>query len=448
MLKETSDLAMFENLSKRLMGIFDGLRGKGVLSEEDVSAALREMRMALLEADVALPAVKALMEEVKSRAIGERLLKGITPVQGVIKIVHEALIAFLTHPKEALELRTSPPTVILMVGLQGGGKTSMCGKLGFFWKKKKVLMASLDVVRPAAQHQLALIGQSIDVDTLDIVAQESPLAIAKRALIKARGYDVLLLDTAGRLAIDEPMMQELRDLKALTSPHEIFLVADALSGQDVARTALAFHEALGITGMCLSRVDGDARGGAALSLRHVTQQPLKWMGTGELPHQGLPFDARRLADRILDQGDIIGFVEKVTRTANLEEEERSMQRLQRGIFTLDDFAKKLKSIESMGGLEGLLDYLPGMQSMKDKLGPQIHPSQLKRQSAILSSMTKKERAQPHLFNASRKRRIAKGSGTSVPEVNRLLTQFEQMQKMLKMMKGSPKSLMNLFRKRP
>ncbi len=324
-----------------------------------------------------------------------------------------------------------------MAGLQGSGKTSMSGKLAFLLKekKKKVLLASLDIYRPAAQRQLELIGQSIGVDTLEIVPGQPPLEITKRALAFLPRYDILILDTAGRLHIDQELMSELQAVKALANPNETLLVADALSGQDTIQIAKAFQEAVGLTGICLSRVDGDGRGGAALSLRYCTQCPIKMMGVGELPHQVLPFDAKRLADRILDRGDVIGLVEKAAKLINAQEQEQELKRLQKGVFTLDDLAKKIKQIESMGGIKGILDFLPGVRGLKQNMQGHIEKANFKRQLAIISSMTLQERRLPTILNASRKRRIAKGSGTSVPEVNRLLDQFQQMQKLFKRFKG-------------
>ena len=426
---------MFETLGKKIGDVFQRLKGKGVLTESDVLVALREIRVALLEADVALPALKSFIEHVKEKAIGENVLKSITPVQMVIKFVHEELISLLSHPDQELKLRKNEPTIFLMVGLQGSGKTSMSGKLAFLLKerKKKVLLASLDIYRPAAQHQLEVIGRSIDVPTLEIISGQSPLDIAKRSLTLLPRYDVLILDTAGRLHIDQELMGELQDIKALTKPHEILLVADALSGQDTVRTAQAFQEDVGLTGICLSRVDGDGRGGAALSLRYCTGCPIKVMGVGELPPQVVPFEAQRLADRILDRGDVVGLVEKAAKLMNTQEED--LKRLQKGVFTLEDLAKKIKQIEAMGGIKGILDFLPGVHALKQNMQGHIEKTNFKRQLAIISSMTVKERRLPSILNASRKRRIAKGSGTSIPEINRLLDQFQQMQKMVKQFKG-------------
>lgn len=430
---------MFDNLSKRLSSIFDKLRGRGALTENDVTDALREVRIALLEADVALPAVKFFIEQVKATAIGEQIIKSVTPAQMVIKIVHDELIRFLSHPQEELYIRTYPPTIFLMIGLQGSGKTTMSGKLAFLLKekKKKVLLASLDIYRPAAQKQLEIIGQAIAVDTLKIIPQERPKEIARRALDAATAYDVLILDTAGRLHIDQDMMTELQQIKEITQPHEILLVVDALSGQDTVRTANAFNETIdGITGICLSRIDGDSRGGAALSLRYCTERPIKLMGIGERPQQVIQFSAKRLADRILDKGDIIGLVEKASEMMTQQEQAKSIARMQKGIFTLDDLGKKIQQIESMGGVKSFLDYIPGIRGMKQQMHDKIDKTNFKQQLAIISSMTLEERNHPNILNASRKRRIAKGSGTSVQAINRLLQQFLQMQKVFKQMKGS------------
>lgn len=430
---------MFNQLSGRLTPIFDRLRGRGSLSEADVTAALREIRIALLEADVALSVVKAFIEEIREKAVGQDVLKSITPGQMVVKIVHDHLVVLLDHPHTALNLAATPPVVMLLVGLQGSGKTTMTAKLAWLLAKKdhkKVLMASLDIYRPAAQQQLALLGQQIQVNTLPIVSTEKPIAIAQRALKTARleGYDVLLLDTAGRLAIDELLMEELEALKELTKPQEILFVADAMTGQDAVNVAATFHERLTLTGTALSRIDGDARGGAALSIRAVTGQPVKFLGTGEKPEDLEQFHAERIAGRILDMGDIVSLVEKAVETVDRAEMEKMATRLQKGTFNLDDMAQQMKQLTNMGGMSTLLNLLPGMGQIKEKLGQNALGEKLiKHQTAILSSMTPQERAQPKILNASRKRRIAMGCGRPVSEINRLLKQHEQMSLMMKRM---------------
>lgn len=428
---------MFHNLSQKLLGIFDRMRGQGSLTEDDITHALREIRIALLEADVALPALKEFIENVKKAALGEEVLKSLTPSHVITKIVHDHLIQLLSHPNEKLYLNHHGPTCFLMVGLQGSGKTTMCGKLAYVLKErhKKILMASLDIYRPAAQRQLELIAQSLGVDSLPIIADEPPLSIAQRALNAIHSYDVLILDTAGRLHIDQEMMTELKDIKTMCQPHEVLFVADALSGQDCVHTAKIFQEEVDITGICLSRIDGDSRGGAALSLRVCTQRPIKLLGTGERPSQVMLLDPEKIADRILDRGDILGLVEKATEAISKEEQDKALRRLEKGIFTLNDFAEKIKSIEKMGGVSQLLEMIPGMQSIRAQVQDKLSQNPFRKQLAIISSMTPQERYQPHILNASRKRRIAYGSGTSVQDINRLLQQFEQMQKMMKQMRG-------------
>jgi len=430
---------MFNQLSDRLAGIFDRLRGRGALSEADVTAALREIRIALLEADVALSVVKTFIEEVREKAIGQDVLKSVTPGQMVVKIVHDHLIALLDHPDSALNLAATPPVVILFVGLQGSGKTTMTAKLAYLLSQKenkKVLMASLDVYRPAAQKQLEVLGQSIRVNSLPIIPEEKPAAITKRALQTARleGYDILLLDTAGRLSIDAPLMEELDTIKALSKPQEILFVADAMTGQDAVNVAATFHERLNLTGIALSRIDGDARGGAALSIRAVTGRPLKFLGTGEKPEHVERFHAERIAGRILGMGDIVSLVEKAAESIDRDEMEKMTARLQKGTFTLDDMASQMKQLTKMGGMGTLLNFLPGMGQIKEKLTENDMAEKLiKHQTAIISSMTRQERIKPQILNASRKRRIAVGCGRPVQEINRLLKQYEQMSTMMKRM---------------
>ncbi len=428
---------MFESLGRRLSNIFDQLRRKNGLTETDVTDALRHIRIALLEADVALPAIAALLDDVKTHVIGTHVLKSIAPDQMIIKAVHEGLIRLLHHSDQSWIMGRKKPTVFLMTGLQGAGKTTMCAKIAWMFKDQKVLMASLDIYRPAAQKQLEILGQSINVDTLPIIEGQGPLDIARRALLVAESYDILIVDTAGRLHRDQEMMQELRSIKDLIHPDEVLLVIDALSGQDGLTTAKEFHKDIGLTGVGLSRVDGDGRGGVALSLRHATGCPIKVMGMGENPSQVMLFEAKRLADRILDKGDIVGLVEKAQVLAETINQEAQMKRMQQGIFTLEDVSNHLKQLESLGGLKSVLGFLPGMRSIKDQL--EQHPDQadFKKQQSIISSMTPTERRRPELLNASRKRRIALGSGTDVAAVNRLMEQFFQMQKMMKSFKQHP-----------
>ncbi len=433
---------MFETLTERLGTVFEKLRGRGVLSEADVISALRDIRIALLEADVALPVAKSFVQAVQQQATGQEVLRSITPGQMVVKIVHDHLVDLLRHPDgSTLNLKAHPPVVVLMVGLQGSGKTTTTAKLAHFLKQKerqKVLMASVDVYRPAAQEQLEILGQSIDVETCPIISGETPRTIAKRALTQAKqkGFDVLLVDTAGRLHLDEALMKELVDLQNILSPTETLLVADAMMGKDALTMAQAFHERLRVTGFVLSRVDGDARGGAALSIRHVTNTPLKFLGVGEKPDQLEPFHPDRIASRILGMGDVVSLVEKVSETVSQEDMERLKTQMQKGVFTLDDLAQQLTQMQKMGGIGTLMNLLPGVKGLKDKMDAQSQEKaakMIRRQQAILSSMTPRERRNPQILNGSRRKRIARGSGVLVPDVNRLLKQFEEMRTMMKRM---------------
>jgi len=431
---------MFESLSNRLNDVFDRLRRHGALSEDDVNAALREIRIALLEADVALPVVKDFVNAVREQAVGQDVLRSVTPAQMVVKVVHDHLVETLGGIEaEPLDLEAPPPVVVMMVGLQGSGKTTTAAKLARLLRlrqRKKVLLASLDVQRPAAQEQLAVLGRQVEVTSLPIVAGERPVAIARRALDtgKREGYDVVILDTAGRLHIDEPLMLEVAAVRDATQPHETLLVADAMTGQDAVNVAKAFAERVGITGIVLTRVDGDARGGAALSMRQVTGRPIKFMGTGEKIDAIEPFHAERVAGRILGMGDVVSLVEKAAETVDREEAEKLARKLQKGGFDLDDLAQQLKQLRKMGGMGGVMGMLPGINKVKKQLEEaKIDDGMIKRQEAILSSMTKEERRNPKLLNASRRRRIAGGSGTSVPEINRLLKQYQDMATMMKKM---------------
>ncbi|WP_010297215.1 signal recognition particle protein [Candidatus Odyssella thessalonicensis] len=428
---------MFQSLSKRLTGVLDKLRGRGALTEADVTAALREVRIALLEADVALPVVKQFIEGVREKAIGQDVIKSVTPGQMVVKIVNDHLIEMLGAKAEDINLAVSPPAVILMVGLQGSGKTTSTGKLAKYLKEKlnkKVLMASLDIYRPAAQLQLETLGNQLSVQTLPIVAEEKPLAITRRALksAKEQGVDVLILDTAGRLHIDQELMDEVVAIRQASAPIETFLVADAMTGQDAVTIAKEFNEKVGITGIILTRLDGDARGGAALSMRSVTGCPIKFMGMGEKLDQLEPFHPERIASRILDMGDIVSLVERASEIVDQEEAERLAKKMQKGAFDLNDMEKQLESMIKMGGFGGIMSMLPGVGKIKDKMDEMgVDDTILKRQIAIIRSMTKKERRDPKVLNGSRRKRIAAGSGTQVQDVNRLLKQFEQMQSMMK-----------------
>jgi len=436
---------MFESLSNRLSGVFDRLRRRGALGEADVEAALREIRVALLEADVALPVVKSFVDGVKAKAVGQEVIRSVTPAQMVVKIVHDHLVATLAGEDAAgaeagLNLNAPAPVVIMMVGLQGSGKTTTTAKLARHLKerlRKKVMMASLDVQRPAAQEQLAVLGRQVSVDTLPFIAGERPVAIAKRAREAARlqGYDVLMLDTAGRLHIDEALMAEAAAVRDATHPTETLLVADALTGQDAVNVAKSFAERVGISGIVLTRVDGDARGGAALSMRAITGRPIKFVGVGEKLDALEAFQPDRVAGRILGMGDIVGLVEKAAETVEQEDAEKLALKIQKGSFDLDDLASQLKQLRKMGGMSSLLGMLPGIGKIKKQIdAANIDETIIKRQEAIIGSMTKAERKNPNLLNGSRRRRIAAGSGTTVPDVNRLMKQYQDMSGMMKRMK--------------
>jgi signal recognition particle subunit SRP54 len=438
---------VFDSLSERLGSIFDRLRKRGALSEADVNEALREVRVALLEADVALPVVKEFITGVRARAVGQEVVRSVTPAQMVVKIVHDRLVEMLSGGEADEKLRLgegaginlagSPPVAVLLVGLQGSGKTTTAGKLAMRLKKrerKRVLMASLDVYRPAAQHQLAVLGEQTDTAVLDIVSGEQPVAIAQRAMDTARrhGYDVVILDTAGRLTVDDRMMDEAAAVKAATRPVETLLVADALTGQDAVTLARAFHECVGITGIVLTRVDGDARGGAALSMRSVTGCPIRLMGVGEKLDAVEIFLPERIAGRILGMGDVVGLVERAAEVIEKEDAEKLAQKLVKGEFNLEDMAAQFRQLRKIGDLKGLLGLLPGIGKMKKQLdAAKIDEGMIARQEAIILSMTRTERRNPKILNASRRRRIAAGSGATVQEVNRLLKQHQQMAAMMK-----------------
>ncbi|MDX6748963.1 signal recognition particle protein [Geminicoccaceae bacterium 1502E] len=431
---------MFENLSSRLTKVFDRLKGRGVLSEEDVGTAMREIRVALLEADVALPVVKDFVAAVREKAVGQEVVKSISPGQMVVKIVHDHLKELLGGEGDEIRLAGSPPTVMLMAGLQGSGKTTSSAKLARRLRardRKKVLVASLDVQRPAAQHQLEVLARQAEVASLPIVQGQQPVEITRRALDTARreGFDVLILDTAGRLSIDEALMGELVQVRDLAQPHETLLVADALTGQDAVNTARIFNERIGLTGIVLTRMDGDARGGAALSMRHVTGRPIKLVGMGEKLDALEAFHPERIASRILDMGDVVSLVEKAAETIDKDEAEKLSKKLQKGSFDLEDMRAQLQQVTKMGGMGGILGKLPGVGKIKKQIAEaNIDERIIVRQCAIIDSMTRKERRNPRLIDGSRRKRIARGSGTEVQEVNRLLKQHRQMQDMMKQMK--------------
>lgn len=430
---------MFDSLTEKLSGVFDRLSRRGALNEADVDEAMREIRIALLEADVALPVVRDFIADVREKAVGQAVVKSVTPSQMVVKIVNDALIEMLGTENASLDLAAQPPVPVLMVGLQGSGKTTTTGKLALRLKKekKRVLMASLDVYRPAAQEQLKQIGEQIGVDTLPVVIGERPKAIAERAVTTARkgGYDVVMLDTAGRLHIDLDMMAEVADIRAAVQPKETLLVVDALTGQDAVNIAREFNEKIGITGSILTRIDGDSRGGAALSMRAVTGKPIKFLGAGEKMEALEPFHPDRLAGRILGMGDVVSLVETAAEKMDKDEAERVAKRMMDGRFDLNDLLSQLRQMQKMGDLKGLLGMLPGMGKFKTQLdAAKLDGSVFKRQEAIILSMTPRERRNPDLIKASRKKRIAAGSGVSVQDVNKLLKQYEQMAEMMKRMK--------------
>ena len=429
---------MFETLSGKLSGVFDGLAKRGTLSEADVTEAMREVRLAMLDADVALPVVKDFVNKVRERAVGHEVLDSISPGQAVAKVVNDALIDALGGAGAVpLNLNAAAPVPILMVGLQGSGKTTTSGKIALRLatrERRKVLLASLDTQRPAAQLQLQQLAERAGVASLSIIAGQSPVEIARRAMEVGRreGYDIVILDTAGRLSIDEALMDEVRAIRAETQPAETLLVVDAMTGQDAVNTAKAFNEAVGVTGVVMTRMDGDARGGAALSMRAITGAPIKLTGSGEKLDALEEFHPERVAGRILGLGDIAGLVEKAADTLDHEESEKIAAKMLQGKFDLDDYAAQIRQINKMGSISGILNMLPGMGKLKEAMGDKdIDTSVLGRHQAIISSMTKAERKTPAIIKASRKKRIAAGSGTTVQEVNRLLKQYDTMSSMMK-----------------
>ncbi|MCG8558269.1 MAG: signal recognition particle protein [Hyphomicrobiales bacterium] len=428
---------MFESLSDRLSGVFDKLTKRGALSDADVGTAMREVRRALLEADVALDVVRDFTEKVKAKAVGQEVLKSVTPGQMVVKIVNDELVAMLGADAEPISLQAAPPVAIMLVGLQGSGKTTSCAKIARRLTerdKRKVLMASLDTRRPAAQEQLRILGEQAGIATLPIVEGQDPTAIARRTREAAKlgGYDVVMLDTAGRLHIDEALMAETEEIRDIAAPHETLLVADALTGQDAVNLAKSFDERIGITGIVLTRVDGDGRGGAALSMRAVTGKPIKLIGTGEKLDALEEFHPERIASRILGMGDVVSLVEKAAETIDAEKAQKMAQKMRKGAFDLEDLGEQLKQMQNIGGMSGVLSMLPGIKKMKKQLdSADLDDTVIKRQQAIITSMTPKERRVPKLLNASRKRRIAAGSGTSVQDINKLLKMHRQMADMMK-----------------
>ena len=443
---------MFDSLSDRLSGVFDRLRGRGALSEEDVRAAMREVRIALLEADVALPVVRRFVDGVTEQAIGQQVLRSVTPGQQVVKIVHDALTEILGGGTADLDLVATPPVVIMMVGLQGSGKTTSTAKIAKLLKEKqgkKVLMASLDVNRPAAQEQLAVLGTQVGVATLPIIAGQQPVDIATRALhaAKLQAVDVLMLDTAGRLHVDQALMDEMKAVSAISVPRETLLVVDSLTGQDAVNVAQNFAGQVSLTGVVLTRMDGDTRGGAALSMRAVTGQPIKFAGTGEKLDAIEAFDPQRVAGRILGMGDIVSIVEKAAAAVNADEADRLAKRMAKGEFDMNDLRTQLRQMQRMGGLGALAGMLPGMKKAKAAMANSgMDDKVLVHMDAIIGSMTPKERAKPELLNAKRKIRVAKGSGTQVQDVNKIIKMHQEMARAMKQIRkmGGLKGLAAMF----
>jgi signal recognition particle subunit SRP54 len=431
---------MFDSLSDRLSGVFDRLRGRGALTEADVRAAMREVRIALLEADVALPVVRQFVDKVTEAAVGQQVLKSVTPGQQVVKIVHDALVEMLGADAAELNLEVTPPAVILMVGLQGSGKTTTTGKIAKRLterERKKVMMASLDVARPAAQEQLRVLGEQARVATLPVVQGQQPVDIARRALqaAKLQGYDVLLLDTAGRLHVDQALMDEMKAIAQVSAPDEILLVVDALTGQDAVNVASSFSEQVPLTGIVLTRLDGDARGGAALSMRAVTGKPIKFAGVGEALDGLELFHPSRIAGRILGMGDVVGLVERAQETIKADEAEALARKMAKGQFDLNDLRSQLAQMQRMGGLSGLAGMLPGMKKAQAAMASSgVDNKVLVHMDAIIGSMTPKERVRPELMNAKRKIRVAKGAGRTVQEVNKLLKMHQDMATAMKRLK--------------
>ena len=430
---------MFENLTDKLVSAFDKIRGRGTLSEGDIATAMKEVRMALIEADVSLDVVKKFISDVTLEAKGQQITKSIKPDQMVIKIVQDKLTELLGGESVDNEvILSSPPSSIMLVGLQGSGKTTSAAKMGLMLKKtgKKILLASLDVQRPAAMEQLQILGDQSDIDVLPIVANQKPVDITNRSQKEAKqgGYDVVILDTAGRASIDDELMNELRLVYTASKPSEVFLVADAMTGQEAANVAKSFKEKSNVTSIILTRVDGDARGGAALSMSDITNCPIKFMGTGEKIEAFEPFKAERIASRILGMGDVVSLVEKAQTEVKEEEAKDLAKKIAKGTFDFNDFRKQLMQMKKMGGMQGILSLLPGAQKLKRQMAVGgLDDKVLVKMDSMISSMTKKERINPKILNGSRKRRISTGSGNSIQDLNRLLKQFKQMNLMMKKM---------------
>ena len=441
---------MFENLTKKISGIFDKLKGKGIIDENTLNEALREIRVALLESDVSISVAKDFIEKVRTKSLGKEVIRSVSPAQMVVKIVHDELINILSGENSEINLSTKPPAVIMMVGLQGSGKTTTTAKMARWinkFKNKKVMMASLDIYRPAAQEQLDSLAKNNNLQVLEIQTNKKPLEIAQLAFEEAvkNESEVLILDSAGRNHIDKKMMNEIKEISTKLKFTEIFLVADAMSGQDAVNTAKNFSEVINLTGIILTRVDGDGRGGAALSMKEVSNKPIKFIGVGEKIDDLEIFHPDRIANRILGMGDVVSLVEKASEQIDQEDAKKLQSKILKGKFTLTDYSKQLDQITNMGGVQSLLKYLPGMANLKDKVEQSLENNDIfKKQKAIISSMTRKERVFPDLVKASRKIRISKGSGTSVQDINKLLKQFKKMSQMMKKV-GKNKEIENLMK---
>lgn len=430
---------LFQGLAEKLQNTFQKLRGRGKLSEADITAALREVRLALLEADVSLTVTREFVNRIKERALGQEVMQSLTPAQQVIKIVHAELTALLGGTQSKIAVAAKPPTIIMLVGLQGSGKTTTAGKLALLLRKqnKRPLLAAADVYRPAAVQQLTVLGKQLDIPVFTMGTDVPPPAIAKGAVehARARGEDTIIIDTAGRLHIDGTLMEELAEIKAVVGPHEILLVVDAMTGQDAVRMAGAFDAQLGIDGLIMTKLDGDMRGGAALSVKSAIGKPIKFAGTGEKLDALEPFHPERMASRILGMGDVLTLIEKAQATYDLEKAKEMERKLRTDEFTFEDFLEQLDQVRSMGPLDELLGMVPGFAKLKKTQGYAVDERELKRTEGIINSMTPEERRNPSLLNASRRRRIARGSGTSIQDVNRLVNQFEGMRKMMKQFGG-------------
>ncbi len=441
---------MFQSLTEKITGIFDKLKSKGFINEETLDSVMREIRVALLESDVSISVAKEFIEKVKIKARGKEVIKSVSPAQMVIKIVNDELTDILGSENSEINLNAKTPILILMVGLQGSGKTTSTGKLAKWIinnKNKKVLMASLDIYRPAAQEQLISLGKANDIETLEAQTKKQPLEIASIAVDKAKNedFDILILDSAGRNQVDKEMMNEIKNISKKFKFNETLLVSDAMTGQDAVNTAKAFSEAVDLSGIILTRIDGDSRGGAALSMKHITSKPIKFLGSGEKVDDFESFHPDRIANRILGMGDVVTLVEKAAKEVDEKEAKELQEKFLKGRFTLLDYYKQLEQLTKMGGFEGILKYLPGMSGLKEKVEKSLENEDIfKKQKAIITSMTKKEKIFPDIIKASRKNRICKGSGSSIQDINKLLKQFKKMSQMMKKM-GKDRNIQNMMK---